>query len=476
MNAQIQDATTSFNGIDALTGLYLPSPSVEDISKALRGELVQPVNSSLVAKHYSSVTSLGLPFDVDGQNLEEAGWCLLLAHDGSADVFDALLPLRRLREEQAAGRYKVFKDALGYRREDTVAQWLGRQGAEVGMPQVAVVPYYVLIVGGPDVIPFSFQYELSVNYAVGRLHFDSLDGYRHYAASVVAGESAAASTAPKRASFFGVCNDDDRATKMSRAMLVEPLALALEERHQAAWKLERVFDADATKAGLAKCLQSSPALLFTASHGMAFPNGHENQVAHQGALLCQDWTGPLAHRGAIDSSLYFAGDDVPDSINLTGMVTFHFACYGAGTPRYDEFGPVGARAEIAGVPFIAGLPQRLLGKPDGGALAVIGHVERAWSYSFASPDFGTQTRSFEECLHALMSGLRIGAAMDAFAMRHAALAVGLNRIMDDIRHGARIDDHKVAGQWTMHNDARNYLILGDPAVRITTRRSQRHAP
>ena len=66
-----------------------------------------------------------------------------------------------------------------------------------------------------------------------------------------------------------------------------------------------------------------------------------------------------------------------------------------------------------------------------------------------------------------MSGLRIGAAMDAFAMRHAELAVRLNRILDDIRHGAKVDDYKVAGLWTMHNDARNYVILGDPAVRIT---------
>ena len=76
-----------------------------------------------------------------------------------------------------------------------------------------------------------------------------------------------------------MCNADDRATQMSRAMLVEPLALALEARHGASWQFARVFDADATKAGLATCLRSSPSLLFTASHGMAFPNGHASQRA-----------------------------------------------------------------------------------------------------------------------------------------------------------------------------------------------------
>jgi hypothetical protein len=199
---------------------------------------------------------------------------------------------------------------------------------------------------------------------------------------------------------------------------------------------------------------------------MAFPSGHPEQAAHQGALLCQDWPGPLMHRGPIDPSMFFSADDVPDSANLAGSIVFHFACYGGGTPLYDDFGAAGTRTEVAAAPFIARLPQRLLGKPGGGALAVIGHVERAWSYSFASPDFGAQTKSFEMCLHALMSGLRVGAAMDAFAMRHAALAVGLNRVLADIRHGAKVDDHLLASQWTMHNDARNYVILGDPAVRI----------
>ena len=36
MNAQPHDDAV-FNGIDAVTGGYLPSPSVEDISRTLRG-------------------------------------------------------------------------------------------------------------------------------------------------------------------------------------------------------------------------------------------------------------------------------------------------------------------------------------------------------------------------------------------------------------------------------------------------------
>ena len=64
------------------------------------------------------------------------------------------------------------------------------------------VPYYLLLVGSPSDIPYGSKSQLDVQYAVGRIHFDSLDEYASYAQSVVASESESVNC-PGRQPFLG---------------------------------------------------------------------------------------------------------------------------------------------------------------------------------------------------------------------------------------------------------------------------------
>ena len=125
--------------------------------------------------------------------------------------------------------------------------------------------------------------------------------------------------------------------------------------------------------------------------------------------------------------------------------------------------------QIAPHAFVGGLPRRLLAHPKGAALAVIGHVERAWGYSFMWPRVGEQLDTFESTLSAVMNGKRLGAAIEYFNDRYAALTTELEDEKDNLQYGAIPDPMGISGLWTARNDARNYVILGDPAVRIAVR-------
>lgn len=77
---------------------------------------------------------------------------------------------------------------------------------------------------------------------------------------------------PRRAVLFGPRNLGDLATEQCQDKLFVPLLAQLMRDKQPDWTLQAIGKVDAVKARLGRLLggDETPALLFTASHGMGF--------------------------------------------------------------------------------------------------------------------------------------------------------------------------------------------------------------
>jgi hypothetical protein len=465
------------NGIFADSGLPLCQLNISTAAQLAQGR-PDSRHEQLVAQHkYDQATQphYGTIGDVDPAKLEESGWGIVFSVNTEAKIKEALQPLLKLREQQAGRLFRVFENADSYRPGESCSEWLARHKVSL-MPvdPEKGVPYYLLLVGAPEEIPFEFQYLLDVYWAVGRLHFDDSADYRRYAESVVAYEQATALPHTRRAAIFATSHEFDQATELFAKQVAVPLTKGdgarkpLGEKQN--FRLQSFIGDSATKETLTQLLQGKiangpPALLFTGSHGMGFHLNDPRLPEAQGALVCQDWAG----WGKISENDWFAARDVPADAQVHGLIHFFFACYGAGCPQIDDFfsRPGQQPEQISPRALIAKLPQKLLAHPNGGALAALGHVDRAWSYSFYSEKAGAQLQGFQDVMGRLLRGDRLGQATDQFDVRRAALASQLTDVLQERGYGnKKISDQDIVNLWIARNDARNYIILGDPAVRL----------
>lgn len=477
------------DGVHADSGGYLLDPLAPDalVELAARdARAADPDETEHLAARARRDAHLGVSEGIDRGAFAETGWGVLFPAvvPGSAEerrqaaIREALEPLLRHRRSQAAAEverhYREFDGHRGVRPGDSHQSFLERHGVDPGAPaDPEAMPYYLLIVGSPREISFSFQVQLDVTYAVGRLDLDTPDEYASYACSVVAAETGPPRR-PRELAFFSVTNPDDRATRLAREQLVMPLSAALEHnRRVRGWTLRRHLDRDADKATLARLLggDATPALLFTASHGVAFDRGDPLQVRRQGALLCDEWQNPR-RRAPLTDDVYFSADDIAASADLGGTIVCNFACYGGGTPDLDAYArPGAAERRIADRPFVSGLHRRLLAHPRGGALACVGHLERVWSHSLPTPD-GAANRLgvFRGALEVLMKGLPVGAAMEYFGARHARFGADMSATLAALEfaepEAVEASRLRLVRRWIALNDARDWVVAGDPAVRL----------
>ncbi|NJK79620.1 MAG: peptidase C1, partial [Chloroflexaceae bacterium] len=498
------------NGIDGARGELLVTMD-SAAARTLAVDNPEPDNLRELhnlKEHYA--VQFPLIYGVDYDDLAQTRWAVIVNSTDDAAVLKALTPLIAHRSRQQG----ITLPPLTFRTGETCGEWLARHLPDPTVPwqqrppvllyhpgetctawlerhgvthapvdPVRGVPFYLLLVGRPGpvyasdtaYIDYSFQYELDMFWGVGRLCFNDAQGrhvlsdYTAYAEQVVDFEQGSP-TLNKHVVYFGTRHDLDTATERSADELITPLVEGHSGKPGPAPDTgftQSVFLAgDATRTNLERILRGDiehgpPALLFTATHGIGLPADDPRLLMQQGALLCQDWTG----FGNIQREHWFAAEDLETATRVSGLIAVCFACYGVGCPHEDEFVfvPGKPRPVIAPYPLVAQLPQRLLAR---GALAVLGHVDRAWSYSFSGMNVPAQSQPFEDVLIRALSGGRMGFVTDQLNLRQGAASSLLTNTIEQAQRGLPVDTRNLAALWVARNDARNYALLGDPAVRL----------
>lgn len=427
--------------------------------------------------------------DADPNDLPVQRWAVVAPEgkEGSR-MLEAITPLIRLREQEQRAPVTIYR-VPGEMDARQAVLWKDEVYWSEDVEEDDR-PLYLLLLGDLHHVSLDLQHALANGALVGRAHFSDaagepdLDGYAHYAEKVArfAREGTPDNTPDL---LFFVARDGTSATMNGEARLVAP-GLEISRRSSEQGRLPaasvREIEAGTVGALLDAGAGARPSVLLSVSHGVGAPrrgwSSEEEQWRRQGALV-------LAQNEILDA------ERISGQPFLPGGLWFCLACFGAGTPSVSAYhawlsllaqegayrgkaSAVLASLPSAGQrPFVAAMPQAALRNP-GGPLAVIGHMDLAWTYGFSSATNLSQGRAQRilSALDTMVRGSRAGVALEAlmrfYRETNDALMTSY-QLETDARAQSRPDptDREERGHlWMLRNDLRGYVLLGDPAARL----------
>ena len=433
--------------------------------------------TSFSSNYNSKFTTINSSFDTESFSVRspdlndprEVGWTFLVNSQDPriSDIIEILKPLARLRNMDNP------ELPLYYNGEQELDwfDWLQDNYYSLEL-KAKKVPQYILLVGDPKMIPFKFQSLLDANAFVGRIDFNSMEEMASYIEKILEHEKSKVKVS-RNSLVMGTDEGMSDPTHYSTKYLVKPIADLISSKLK--FKTKVLLSEDATKKKFIKELtKTSPALVFTATHGGAFIN--ENILTQKklnGGIYCHD-PGDYSQ-----DEILFTSYDITDPYFLDGSIFFQFACFGYGTPAESDFWhwTHGRRRINSTEDFVSDLPKKLL-SVKGGCLAYIGHIDEAWVHGFADPNdladisgkWHNRIFPFVKCVESLLSGEPVGGAIsrlnDRYNDTNAILATTLDQARKNSNKLSPEFFREIADLFVTRSDAQNYMVFGDPAVSI----------
>jgi hypothetical protein len=431
------------------------------------------------------------PLPEEDPNLLSAQRWGVVAPEGPAGdrLLELIAPLRKLREEEQDAEAMIFRVPAG-QDVNAARTWIKNVFLSEDIP-IETLPRYMLLLGDLDQVSLELQQAFPGNYFAGRLACASDEGYTAYVKKALQWEESPSAEALARALFF-TARDNTAATSIGYRALVTPSIEKCREKIKNGWLkakdvVEIPYDsaADAKDAFLEQLSRNDPSMLFTMTHGLGAPRkgwaSLEEQYAMQGAI-------------SMGTGVRLTAEDIAQRPFLPGGIWFFLACYGGGTPKESAYhqwllklrdaGGFGGRADSVlsslpkegDRPFIAALPKAALANPNG-PLAIMAHMDLAWTYSFQDVGAGGQDRPsrFEGIFRSMVNGKRAGIGhyelLNVLFSTSEELAKILNNEIAAELRGKPLPADKArelekANLWMLRADLAGYILLGDPAARL----------
>jgi hypothetical protein len=358
---------------------------------AAGGELVERANrwgsDDRGLPHSQASLPLGEVADPRDWKHKDVGYGVLLPDSDlsaaeKAVGVDAPEPVRDLLEARPDTVLLRWKATIGERFVTRYFSDGTSQSPTIGLSGFGVakgkLPRYVLIVGTPDVIPWSVQYAFETRHAVGRLPLDE-EGLGNYIDAMLS-DWTGADVDPGAPLMWTVSIPGDITAEM-RTVIAKPLEDKFTDEPRLP-RFDHLSGNRATGAELLNALANArPSLLVTSSHGWTEGDGPTLRnslgvpvdIAHEPVAL--DALDQAIPPGAIwyAQACCSAGGDAIS--NYEGLLAQGSAAY-ATVHHVAELGPT-----------VAPAATKLLGRPNP-VRAVLGHVEPTFDWTLRVAETG----------------------------------------------------------------------------------------